>query len=313
MKIKKFSELKRFETKNKWLVDKLILNQGRTLVVGEPKVGKSFWVWDLAISICTDKPALDKYTVSKPQRVLVANLEDSEQIQRERIESIAKAKGITEPLENLGILSTQSLKLDNPDDIAKLRASISEFGPNLVIIDCLVRAHSGSESSSQHVAGILAELTNIKNASTAGIVLIHHTTKQNKKSVGANVRGSGEAFAWCDTLIMLQNEKGSIGMSVTHRAAESFTDTLELVKVNDATTIKAKSQSSIESQETNFSEPFELQILNCVQSRYFPVSLQDIARRTKRELSEVRNLIFFLIKAGKIKYTPKGYLLGDYQ
>src|SRR5690606_6414917 len=104
----------------------------------------------LAISIASGKPFLNKFEVNGgAHKALVFFAEDTESIQRERIELIKKAKGIDCELDNLGVVvSDTALRLDTEEGVNALRAAVQQFRPAILILDPFIRMHQISESDS---------------------------------------------------------------------------------------------------------------------------------------------------------------------
>lgn len=314
LKIKNLTELEKRETGSKWLVEGFWLNQGIGMLAAQPKTGKSWTAMDLAISVATGKPFLNKFEVNEAQRVLVFFAEDTQAIQEERIQLIKAAKGIADNIPNLGIVvSEQALRLDTAEGVAALRAAVESFRPSLLILDPFIRMHQISESDSTAVAGVLSPLRKLKDEFGCGVLMVHHATKGSK-----NLRGSTEFAAWGETnLFMYKDKAENVFIDIQHRAAESIDgQPLKIGKIGDGTTIFAVDQHEIveEKQEESqiSSQVFENladKIVSAIRRYPNPSSLEQIAERTGASVSEVRGELYGLIKQNEVLWTKQGYKL----
>jgi RecA-family ATPase len=151
------------------------------LLHGTTKIGKTWYVLQLALSICSGPtiPFFDGQAADKPLRVLYLSLEVDEDLVRERLasqfgwtdESLARFVLITEKL---------SLNPDNPKDWETLARLIRESGADLVIIDPLGRVSFGSRYdfndflTANKFVDVLARTIRPLNASA---ILVHHDRK----------------------------------------------------------------------------------------------------------------------------------------
>ena len=167
----------------KWVINDLWLTNGVGILAAEPKCGKTWLAWEIAISLASGTKCLGTFDVPKACKVLVFNGEDSEQIQKDRIEALCKSKGLSlDQLTNLNIMQASSLRLDVPSDVADLRSIVDQVRPTLIILDCFVRLHRINENNSAAVAELLGHLRSIQKDYDTSIILVHHSSKGKSKS-----------------------------------------------------------------------------------------------------------------------------------
>lgn len=77
----------------RWLVTELWSEDAVGIVGGEPKCCKSFLALDLAVAVASARPALRRFPVTTPGRVLLYAAEDAQHIVRARLEGICVAVG----------------------------------------------------------------------------------------------------------------------------------------------------------------------------------------------------------------------------
>src|SRR6201993_5637416 len=78
----------------RWLVEHLWGESSVGVIGGAPKCSKTWLGLDLALSVATGTACLGKYAVPEPGPVLVYLAEDALLIVRERIEGMARHRGL---------------------------------------------------------------------------------------------------------------------------------------------------------------------------------------------------------------------------
>jgi hypothetical protein len=284
------------------------------MLAAQPKTGKSWTAMDLAISVASGKPFLNKFAVSEAQRVLVFFAEDTQAIQEERIQLIKRAKGIEDDIPNLGIVvSEQALRLDTAEGVAALRAAVEQFRPSLLILDPFIRMHQISESDSTAVAGVLSPLRKLKDEFGCGVLMVHHATKGSK-----NLRGSTEFAAWGETnLFMYKDKAENVFIDIQHRAAESIDgQPLKIGAIGDGTSIFAVDQHEIVEEKVEESQistqvlpSLADKIVSAIRSYPGPSTLEQIAKRVDSDVKTVRGELYLLLKQNEVLWTKQGYKL----
>lgn len=325
LKINKVSELKQVCQDSRWLIDGLWLSEGIGMLAAQPKTGKSWLGLDMAVSIASGKPCLDQFEVKTPKKVLFFNAEDTQAIQRDRFENIKKAKGIDIELPNLGVITSEDgLRLDTEEGIQSLRKIVSEFKPDLLILDPFIRMHEISESDTTAVAKVLKGLRKLKDDFGTGVMLVHHATKGSK-----NIRGSTEFPAWGETnLFMYKDKTEKLFLDIQHRASESNNGVplkiselkggicLHVLKenVSDQDVSKRDSENSLTQNESphkssirDFSS-LSKTIMSLITSKFRAVDFNELKFQTQANEKELRFEIYNLIKQKQIRFTKQGYL-----
>ena len=216
------SDLERLPTEGRWLIEGLWLGNAVGIVGGSPKTGKSWFGLELAVSVASGAPALGRFQVPEKGAVIVFPAEDDPRAVRERIEAISAFRGL--PLAELPIhvITADSLLLDTEEHRASLEELLAEIRPKLLLLDPLVRLHSGDENSASHVSQLLGYLRVLQRKFSLSIILTHHVAKRANTHPGQALRGSGDLFAWCDSFAALTRDKsGAVTLTLQHRSAPS--------------------------------------------------------------------------------------------
>lgn len=206
-----------------WLVEGLWAAEGVGIVGGAPKCCKTWLSLDLAVSVATGTDALGRFHVASPGPVLLYGAEDAPVRLRDRLDAIARSRGLALERIDVGLIVIDSLRLDTERDRARLRATLDERRPRLLILDPLVRLHRIDENSAGEMSALLGELRAIQRAHGVAVVLVHHLRKNAapRGQDGQSLRGSGDLHAWGDSNLYLRRRERQILLTIEHRSAPS--------------------------------------------------------------------------------------------
>jgi KaiC/GvpD/RAD55 family RecA-like ATPase len=188
-----------------WLVDRLIQRGMRGLIVAKPKVGKSLFMLDIAISLATQGRVLGLKPYHRPVRVAVISREDGPQLLSDRIKMLATGRnlGMRDVDTNLRVNTEEQskrFKIDNQGDLEEmaqwLRAEAIEF----CIIDVLARLHFGKENSADEMTKVMLKFDELAQLSGSQICVIHHSNAEGEG------RGSTAIDGWADYIFRLEND-----------------------------------------------------------------------------------------------------------
>jgi hypothetical protein len=160
-----------------FLVDGILVSGSATLFSAREKAGKGLFLIDLAVSIATGTPFLDRAVMEGS--VIYAALEENAATIQNRLRARDKGDG-GYPLYVLrldGSVEGQEFQLDRNEDIAGLLELIEEIQPVLVIIDPLREAHSGRENESDDMAPRLRAIRAVSHQTNTAIIVSHHAGK----------------------------------------------------------------------------------------------------------------------------------------
>lgn len=225
----------------RWLVSDLWCEGAVGIVGGEPKCCKSFLALDLAVAVASGRPALRRFAVPHPGRVLLYAAEDAQHIVRSRLEGICQASGCELEALDVQVITAESLRLDLERDRDRLARTVEVLRPRLLILDPFVRLHRIDENASGEVAPILAYLRELQRRDALAVLLVHHAKKSSGNiRAGQALRGSSEFHAWGDSNLYLRRSNGGhLMLTVEHRAAASLPNiALELTERDAALALR---------------------------------------------------------------------------
>ncbi|CAB1247591.1 conserved protein of unknown function [Ruminococcaceae bacterium BL-4] len=179
-----------------------LLYPGTYLFVGAPKLGKSFFMAQLAYHISTGLP-LWNFTV-KQGTVLYLALEDDYKRLQERLFRMFG----TDSAENL-YFSISAKQLGNGLEEQLQRFTQEHAGTNLIIIDTLqkIREICGDSYSYANDYEIITRLKQFANDSGICLLLVHHTRKQRADDQFDMISGTNGLLGAADGAFLLQKEK----------------------------------------------------------------------------------------------------------
>jgi hypothetical protein len=227
------------EIAERWLVEELWCARSVGVIGGAPKCAKTWLGLDMALSVATGTPCLGKFAVPEPGPVLVYLAEDALLVVRERIEGMARHRGLDLDQVQIYVITAPVLRLDRDRDRALLWETIARLRPRLLLLDPLVRLHGIDENHAGDVAELLAYFRSLQRELGLSVVLVHHTRKNAADGVaaGQGLRGSGDIHAFGDSNLYLQRTKENLILSSEHRAAPASAPVyLALVATDTETT-----------------------------------------------------------------------------
>jgi hypothetical protein len=223
----------------RWLVEGLWGASCVGVIGGAPKCAKTWLGLDLALSVATGTACLGRYRVPRPGPVLVYLAEDALLTVRQRLEGMARHRGLDLAAVEVHAITAPVLRLDRQPDRARLRATTRRLGPRLLLLDPLVRLHGIDENRAGEVAELLGYFRSLQRQLDLSVILVHHTRKNAASGVaaGLGLRGSGDIHAFGDSNLYLRRSRDQLVLTTEHRAAAASPPvTLELVTTDAATT-----------------------------------------------------------------------------
>jgi AAA domain len=293
------------EIAERWLVEELWCARSVGVIGGAPKCAKTWLGLDMALSVATGTLCLGKYAVPEPGPVLVYLAEDALLVVRERIEGMARHRGLDLDQVEIYVITAPVLRLDQDRDRTRLWETTRRLRPRLVLLDPLVRLHGIDENHAGEVAELLAYFRSLQRQLGLSVLLVHHTRKNAADGVaaGQGLRGSGDIHAFGDSNLYLQRTKEHLILSSEHRAAPASAPVyLELV-ATDAETTHLEVITELHDEKGRGLKEQVLDLLT--QGQVFTrTRLRDSLAVKNERLGEV---LESLERAGQVGRTPGGW------
>lgn len=225
-----------------WLVDKLVIEKGITLIYAEPKIGKSYIAMNMAETIATGREWLGRKT--KKSNVLWIDFDMGHD--GTLIRSFEVAQGINEHFENFNqhyfdnfqIITSEYFKVNKlpslnfftGSGISQLQQHITDNGINLIVLDTLSKIIIGAnENDAKDLNIVFNNIKMVRDNCRCGFIIIHHSTKKNS-GTEQSARGSGVILAEPDLILNVSRDttdQSYIDISVSFSRYTSSFDTVQ--------------------------------------------------------------------------------------
>ena len=177
--------------------------QGILFVGGEPKVGKSLLVANLALSLAAGSDRLG-FPVPTPRRVLVCQFELPIPQFVSRLATMRRV---------LGSAADQNLFIDTratghllsaPQGLQHFLSAAQAASAEIIILDPLYSTHDQDENDTRAMAALCQSLLRLREASRAALIVVHHVRKSiGRYEIGSAFRGSSALHAVGDSYLLL--------------------------------------------------------------------------------------------------------------
>jgi hypothetical protein len=293
------------EIAERWLVEELWCARAVGVIGGAPKCAKTWLGLDMALSVATGTPCLGKYAVPEPGPVLIYLAEDALPVVRQRVDGMAKHRGLDLAGVEIHVITAPVLRLDRDPDRMRLLETTRRLRPRLLLLDPLVRLHGIDENNASEVAALLAYFRSLQRQFDVSVLLVHHTRKNaaGGAAAGLGLRGSSDIHAFGDSNLYLRRGKEHLVLSTEHRAAPASPPIhLTLVTTNpDTTHLEAVAQ-----HEDGKSRGLEERVLDNLADGMVltRAKLRDCLAVKNERLGEV---LESLERAGRLRRTAAGW------
>jgi len=293
------------ENAQRWLVEQLWGESSVGVIGGAPKCSKTWLGLDLALSVATGTACLGKYAVPQSGPVLVYLAEDALPIVRERVEGIARHRGLDLAGVEIHVITAPTLRLDRGPHRERLMETAKRIRPRLLLLDPLVRLHGIDENHATEVAQLLAYFRSLQRRLDLSVVLVHHTRKNAPGGVasGQGLRGSSDLHAFGDSNLYLRRAKQRMVLSSEHRAAPASPSVyLQLVTTDaEAIHLEVIAEPDDGNQRSLQDRVLDLLAQDAVLTR---VKLRDALSVKNERLGET---LESLLQAGRLRRTSTGW------
>jgi hypothetical protein len=182
----------------------LLPPQGILFVGGEPKVGKSLLVANLALSLAAGTDAAG-FAIATARRVLVCQFELPLPQFVSRLSLMRR---------NFGAAADQHLLVDTratghllsaPQGLSHFIAAAHAAATEVIVLDPLYSAHDQDENDTRAMAALCQSLLRLRDASRAALIVVHHVRKSiSREEIGSAFRGSSALHAVGDSYMLLR-------------------------------------------------------------------------------------------------------------
>jgi len=181
----------------------LLPPQGIFFCGGEPKVGKSLLVANLAFCLAAGSSRAG-FQVATQRRVLMCQFELPIDLFTARLSIMRKSVGAA--ADGCLFVDTRAAGhlLSTPAGLNHFLAAARSAAAEVIILDPLYSAHDQDENDTRAMAALCQSLLRLRDASKAALIVVHHVKKSiGRNEIGTAFRGSSALHAVGDSYMLL--------------------------------------------------------------------------------------------------------------
>ena len=286
----------------RWLVDPLWARAAVGVLGGAPKACKSWLALDLAVSVASGTPCLGAFDVADAGPVLIYMAEDAASAVKARLAGICRARGLDLTSANIQVITAPALRLDRGRDQARLRDAVHRHAPRLLVLDPFVRVHRIDENDAKAVSAVLGYLRTLQRQHDTAVLVVHHARKNgNGAQTGLSLRGSGDFFAWADSLLHVRRHKDGLLLTIEHRSAAAPDPLrLQLVVADEAKVHLALAAGDAREDEQNPMRDLECRLLETLRAAARPLTRSQLRDQLRVRNERLGDALVRLATAGAV-------------
>src|SRR5213082_356338 len=181
----------------------LLPAQGILFIGGEPKVGKSLLVANLALSLAAGSNRTG-FSIPTPRRVLICQFELPLPQFVSRLALMQRGLGAAADHHLLVDTRAAGHLLSAPQGLQHFVTAAQAAAAEVIILDPLYSTHDKDENDTRAMAALCQALLRLRDASGAALIVVHHVRKSiNRHEIGSAFRGSSALHAVGDSYLLL--------------------------------------------------------------------------------------------------------------
>ena len=211
----------------KWFIPNF-LPSGLTILAGPPKIGKSFFCWNMALAVATGGIAFSNIIIPDEYNVSYLSLEDPPALLKDRLSMMSD-----EMPGNLHIVNDMKGKKLDAVGLKILGQHLDETASEMLVVDTWTHVSPDVDvkgTSYDIDYNALIPIQKFAQRRNMAVVLVTHTRKAaDIDNVFNQIQGSVGMQAACDTLMMLSHDSGAKTLHLSGRRIENnqFAFTIE--------------------------------------------------------------------------------------
>ena len=181
----------------------LLPSQGILFIGGEPKVGKSLLVANLALALAAGGEHAG-FKVPSPRRVLICQFELPTPQFALRLAAMRKTIGNRADSNLFVDTRVSGHLLSSTAGLNHFLNSSRSVKAEVIVIDPLYSTHDQDENDTRAMAALCQSLLRLRDASKAALIVVHHIRKSaGRYELGSAFRGSSALHAVGDSYLLL--------------------------------------------------------------------------------------------------------------
>jgi hypothetical protein len=187
-----------------WLFDGLIPKGSNTLVHADPKIGKSWLCFYLAICLANKRRTLEAFTPNERGKTLILSPEGGLGAVDRRLWGLAEGLGVSvdDIREHVIVVDMPGFRLDQEEPYERLLNTVHAAQPTMVVIDPIIEFHDADENAARDVSRLLGQVSRLREVKPdLCCVITHHNARGSR-----HARGSTAFEGWYDVRISLTKD-----------------------------------------------------------------------------------------------------------
>jgi hypothetical protein len=181
----------------------LLPAQGIWFVGGEPKVGKSLLVANVALALAAGSNRIG-FPIPAPRRVLVCQFELPLPQFVSRLMVMRRSLGAAADHHLLVDTRAAGHLLSAPQGLTHFIVSAQTAAADVIVLDPLYSTHDQDENDTRAMAALCQALLRLRDATRAALIVVHHVRKSiTREEIGSAFRGSSALHAVGDSYMLL--------------------------------------------------------------------------------------------------------------
>jgi hypothetical protein len=181
----------------------LLPPQGILFIGGEPKVGKSLLVANLALSLAAGVDRIG-FPIPAPRRVLICQFELPVAQFVSRLATMRRTLGAAADQQLLVDTRAAGHMLSAAQGLGHFVSAAKTVAAEVIVLDPLYSTHDQDENDTRAMAALCQSLLRLRDASRAAIIVVHHVRKSiGRHEIGSAFRGSSALHAVGDSYLLL--------------------------------------------------------------------------------------------------------------
>lgn len=280
-----------------WIIPDII-PAGLTLLVGAPKIGKSWLALAVSLAAAYGGKALGKIKVEK-KTVLYLGLEDTKRRLKSRLMMLACGEKLPGNL-----YPVRTIPRADQGGLEELEQHIIDTGAKLVIIDTFQMFRRNPTKSQNAYAAdteATAEIKALADKHGIGIVLVHHINKSKSGDFVETISGSYGISGSADTILTLKHARmtGEATLNITGRDVDTVEYALRKDKQTNGWTLMGTAEEVLRSYERR-------DILNVLRQAPEGLTPTQIAEELGKKRSAVQKLLGEMVANNEVFRAARG-------
>lgn len=304
--VQKAARLEKQSVNQAWLIQSVWSLAAVGIIGGAPKCCKSWLGLDMAVSVASGTPCLDRFAVRCQGPALVFLAEDAIAAVRSRIEALCRHRNLDIETLDLYAITAPALRLDLGGDQKRLAVTLDTLRPKLLVLDPLVRLHRLDENSAADISKLLGYLRELQRKYDCAIALVHHASKKQRAQPGQALRGSSDLHAFGDSNAYLTRNNKRLTLTLEHRAAKP-PDPFELALISDPDSSKIHLQI-VSPDNLDHTASLPQRVMTLLNHAQMPMTRTDIRNRLRVNNQRLGQALDDLSHRGQTVHTKKGWV-----